>query len=490
MHLRSALVRTPTVLFTALAGSAASADTLYWNAEYVAGSPASWNEAANWSTDAEGTTPASALPTLLDDVIFNSTPYGNDANQTRISVDIAARSLTFDTTSTVRLSQTNSTRILSLGEGGITVNSEASGITIGESTGSLFTEVTASQTWANNSNSGLSVRRLRVSNTATGDVTVTLSANGSGSISFANSIADSVDGTKRLGIVIDSAGTGTVSLQAASSGNVTSGGSWTGGTLVKRGTLLAGTATVGIGDIKLGDTSGDGNATLRVNTTTAFTTDLVVQAGNTGVSSLEFVVNGSATYAGNITLEDDLHVGVRNAGGGSSITGVISGSGNLIKGQYQGSNTTGMLTLRGVNTFSGDLVVNVGSLTLAEEGALTFYLGADGASNQVRGAGSNSVTFAGGFIFDFTNVSLTEDGMWQIVDVDSLNESFTSTFFIQGFTEIDNVWTNGLGFSFSEATGVLTYTAGLIPEPSAFAAFAGLGALGASALRRRRRAAA
>lgn len=48
----------------------------------------------------------------------------------------------------------------------------------------------------------------------------------------------------------------------------------------------------------------------------------------------------------------------------------------------------------------------------------------------------------------------------------------------------DNVWTNGTGFTFSESSGILTYSA--IPEPSTYAALVGASALGLTAFRRRR----
>ncbi|MFH1498994.1 MAG: hypothetical protein ABII82_14350, partial [Verrucomicrobiota bacterium] len=359
---RTALRRASSLLLAALTASSISAAPLYWNAA----SGSAWLTAGNWSTDAAGTTASGAVPTIDDDLIFNSTPFSANPNQTSIAGNVAARSLTFSGTSTMRLSQSG-TRTLLLGGGGITVNSGATGITIGESTNSLYTEATVSQTWANNSASSLSVRRVRASNSASGDVTLTLSANSTGNISFNNSIEDSLDGTKKLVVVIDSAGTGTVSLLAST---------WTGGTTVKRGILQAGSANIGAGSVTLGDTTGNGNATLRVNTTALFNTNLVVQAGNTGVSTLEFITSPvGGTYAGNISLAGDLVVGVRNVGGGSFINGVISGTGNLIKGQYQGSNTTGMLTLGGINTHSGDTIVNLGAFTLADDAALTFYIG-------------------------------------------------------------------------------------------------------------------
>lgn len=449
------------------------ANTLYWNAA----SGSSWATAANWSTDAAGATPSAFAPTSADNLIFNSSPFNSTANQVVTSADIAASSLTFAGTSTMRVSQTNTTKALTLGSGGITVNNGMTGVTIGESTGSLFTDASANQTWANNSTGGLTVRRLRASNSASGNVAVTLSANSSGSIGFNNSIEDSLDGTKKLSIIIDSSGTGTVTLLAST---------WSGGTTVKRGVLSTSSAAIGASDVTLGDTSGSNNATLRINTTSAVTTNLVSQSGNTGINTLEFITATSGIYGGNIALNGDLTVGVRSVTGGSAINGVISGAGNLIKGQYQGSNSTGLLTLGGINTYSGNTVVNVGSFTLADNAALTFYIGGNGVNNQVKGAGTNVATFDGDFIFNLTSANLTNGNSWTIVDGGSLNKSFSATFLVQGFTESNNVWTNGSGFSFSEATGILSYSA--VPEPSTFALLGGAAVLLLAAARRRRTA--
>jgi autotransporter-associated beta strand protein len=458
------------------------AATLYWDAA----TSSSWHTATNWSTDLAGDTQSAAVPTSGDDLIFNSTPFNGASNATAISQDIAARSLTFASGNTVRLSQNNSTRILSLGAGGITVNNGSGGITIGESSGSLFTEATTNQTWTNNSANTLTVRRLRASNNAAGDVTVTLSVNGNSTnnlLTFANSISDSADGTKKLAIVIDSAGTGGVTLLA--SGTPTAGGAWTGGTTVKRGVLAASTTTIGSGSITLGHTSGSETATLRIGTNAGFTSNLTVQA-NSGTNILEFTSTSTGSSASSaITLNGNLNVGVRNVTGGTTLSGVISGSGDLIKGTYQGSATTGLLTLSGANTYSGDTTINNGAFTLAETGSLTFYIGANGVNNQVNGISTGAVAFNGTFNLDLTNAAAANGNSWTLVSLAAV-ETYGVGFSFANFSDADNdnVWTNG-GWSFSEATGILSYSA--IPEPSTYALLAGAGFLAYAGIRRKGR---
>ena len=452
------------------------AANLYWDA--AATSP--WLTATNWSTDLAGENQAAAAPTISDDVIFNSTPFNGAANSAAVGGNIAARSLTFSSGAGMTLSHGNNTWSLALGAGGITVGEGSSG-TIGTSSGSLFTEATVSQTWANNSSGALTVRRLRASNSATGVTTVTLSANSTGNISFNNSISDSADGTKQLGIVIDSAGTGTVTLLGAGTSS-TSGGTWTGGTTVRRGVLAVGTAAVGTGSVNIGASSGN-TATLRIgNNTIAFTSSIVADSSS-GTNQLELSsTTAGTTVSSSITLDGNLTVAANRS---STISGAITGSGDLIKGQFQGGNSA-LLTLTGTNTYSGDTVINNGAFTLGEVGSLTFYIGADGVNNQVNGTTNSAVNFIGSFNFNVTSAELVDGNSWTIVNLANTAESYGVGFTVAGFNydAQENVWTNG-GFTFDTTSGLLTYAA--IPEPASFAALAGAGLLGLALMRRQRR---
>ena len=117
----------------------------------------------------------------------------------------------------------------------------------------------------------------------------------------------------------------------------------------------------------------------------------------------------------------------------------------------------GTLTLSDVNTYTGDTMINGGGLTLDQGGALTFYIETNGVNNRVDGTGT--ANFSGTFIFDLTGASANAGDSWMIVDVGTLSESFGSTFSVQGFTETSagsGVWTLN-GYSFNEATGLLTF---------------------------------
>lgn len=201
------------------------------------------------------------------------------------------------------------------------------------------------------------------------------------------------------------------------------------------------------------------------------TVDILVGTTVGGISFDQSVVShaftiGNLTGAGNLLLADNagspnavaLTVGNNNAP--ATYSGVLSGAGSLIKAG------TGTLLLSGANTFTGDMEVNDGTLTLQSAGMLTFKIGASGINNGISGAGT--INLDGQFVFDLSGTSGA--GTWGIVDVGSLTETFGSTFAVQGFTETapsSGIWTMG-GYTFEEATGILS----AVPEPSTWALLA------------------
>ena len=111
----------------------------------------------------------------------------------------------------------------------------------------------------------------------------------------------------------------------------------------------------------------------------------------------------------------------------TEFSGIISGTGGLTK--VGASNS---LTLKANNTYTGDTLVNNGTLALASTGGLKFVIGADGVNNKISGIGAGTVTLDGIFIFDLTSASTIIGDSWNIVDAANLIESYGSTFTVGG----------------------------------------------------------
>lgn len=213
---------------------------------------------------------------------------------------------------------------------------------------------------------------------------------------------------------------------------------------------------------------------------------LMTRDANDAGQDPKLVFASSATIAlGGNTLF--LHSALRPDNAGIELNGVISGTGGLTQqaSTLSGAGTaTGVTTLNAVNTYTGDTLVNNGTLSLSSTGGLKFVIGADDVNNMISGTGAGSVILDGLFTFDLAGASTTPGDSWNIVDIANLNESFGSNFAVFGFTPdlggvLWNGSANGASYQFSEGTGVLT----VVPEPRA----ALLGGIGLLALLRRRR---
>ncbi len=308
-------------------------------------------------------------------------------------------------------------------------------------------------------------------------------------------------GTQIEGINVTAAndsalGTGTVTLQGANNNaaalTLTSASPALGGL---RGT--DGTVTI--------NPSG-GSAALAIganNESTLFLGTIAQGAGKTGsltkVGSGDFVLGGTASYTGATTVSagrftvaglvasSDITVqsGATLALAGGRVQAVTIDSGASLVG----SGTVGNLALDG-NLAIGS---SPGTLALADGASLTFGAGSVstfeftsasfglGSYDRVAGAAggaAESVVFDGtlNLVFSGGGYALG-DNVARIFDFDSISGSFLAV----STSGLDT----GLAATFNPATGYISITTA-IPEPSALAALAGLGALGVAALRRRR----
>jgi autotransporter-associated beta strand protein len=220
-----------------------------------------------------------------------------------------------------------------------------------------------------------------------------------------------------------------------------------------------------------------GSGSIIFNNDDASTNLLTISSGQTLTGALTVQVGGdkmtgSTAALGAVTLSGDL------IGNGSL---VVTSSGNPANTALFGK---GQLNLSGTNTYTGNTLVNSGTLTLADSGGLSFTIGASGVNNQISGTSSGTVNLDGIFTFDLTSAGTTPGDFWNIVDLANLGTvTFGSNFSVADFTDAGSgLWNRNFGgvdYQFSTTSGALS----VIPEPTS--AMAGL-LLTLGLLRRRR----
>lgn len=134
----------------------------------------------------------------------------------------------------------------------------------------------------------------------------------------------------------------------------------------------------------------------------------------------------------------------------TSWSGNISGAGSLTK--------TGpaLLILGGANTFSGNAVVEDGTLQVSSSGSLRFVVGGNGTNSALTGTGTAVID--GQFAFELAAASTVVGHSWKIVS-DGLAASYGTSFLVTGFNGSGGNWTNatkGVNYVFAQSDGTLT----------------------------------
>jgi autotransporter-associated beta strand protein len=488
------------------------AQTTTWDGD----TDSSFNNAANWSNGAPGAANAA---------IFSSS---SALNLTSISVtpNIAPAGITVSSpASNVGIVINGTAAVLNVGASGITLNGTRDlTVTKGTSTSFTFLAVGATQDWNISSGRTLSIVNSAPAGeydiNATG-ATVTIKGGGTVAVTAANF---DIGQTNTNTVVVDGAtlntstgirlgqnntGVGNLTIKSGSVnvgtfvqfGNGTTPGAGASGNLVMEGGSILKTAQIiAAAGAKASTVTFDG-ATVRA------TTDAVnlIGSGNfttsIGDSGLTVDTNGNDTLTGNSVAIAGI------MGDKSGEVGVLTKSG------------LGTLTLSAANTFTGATTVSAGTLALGAAGTLagttynvasgaefdvsaksayslagvTLKLGAGTGTSGFFDAGTADLTLGGNLIIDFSTA--TPDASYDFFGFGTQASSFSGVSFsgaIIGSLALTSTdtWTGTVGgydWTFSETTGVLS-SVSAIPEPSSFAVLAGLGALGAASLRRRRRA--
>jgi autotransporter-associated beta strand protein len=271
--------------------------------------------------------------------------------------------------------------------------------------------------------------------------------------------------------------------------NPTAANTYSGGTVIESGVLQAGrTGSLGAGAVQLGVSGGGSASLISQRAGWTYSNDITVASGAIGTLVIGTGVdtgNFNSTFTGDIAVNNALTILAQSSTGYDlRFNGALSGDGDITKtgaGLWRVSNAN--------NTWTGNLDIQTGGFELANTGRLNFVLGDSGATNSITGAGS--ADFSGVFVID--DSAITTDGSWQLVDLTNLDAAFGASFTLRLLTETETFADLGEGvyqfenWTFSSLTGVLT-TSSTVPEPSTFAALAGLGAIGLVAMRRRSRA--
>jgi autotransporter-associated beta strand protein len=257
-------------------------------------------------------------------------------------------------------------------------------------------------------------------------------------------------------IAVGGNGAGTLTLN---SGSVTMAAATTKNLVLGSGATGAGTANLNGGTMSvLGVAKGSGTAVFNFNGGT-------LKANANNASFLTGLTTANVRNNGAVIDNNGKTITINQALLHSTIGGDNAKDGGLI------SLGAGMLTLSGANTYSGDTVVNGGTLTLDAAGTLTYYIGANGANNQITGNGTGNLTLNGTFNFDLSGADDTIGNSWTIVNQANVNTVYGGSFAVAGFTQSGTQWTSG-DYVFDQSTGILNVMA--VPEPGV-TAFTALG---------------
>jgi|694.fasta_scaffold34138_2 autotransporter-associated beta strand protein len=129
-------------------------------------------------------------------------------------------------------------------------------------------------------------------------------------------------------------------------------------------------------------TSGTGGAATYTNVIFPSAGTVVFNKDDQATAALTITSSGS--LAGNLTV--DTTQGGANAVGNVFLDGVFSGAGGLVKA---GTGTSGLLILRGANTYTGTTRINAGTLQLGNSGTI----GSLSTSSAITGSSGGTLAF-------------------------------------------------------------------------------------------------
>jgi autotransporter-associated beta strand protein len=147
-----------------------------------------------------------------------------------------------------------------------------------------------------------------------------------------------------------------------------------------------------------------------------------------------------------------------------TVSAVLWNNGSITK------NGNGILTLSGVNSYTGNTIVSDGSLMISPSGGLRFRPTSFSTNNVVTGTDASSLSFLGTVVLDLTNANTTDGNFWQLFNLDSftsnipvLTPAAVISTSLGSFSETSlGIWklpVTGGEWIFTETDGSLTYNA-------------------------------
>jgi autotransporter-associated beta strand protein len=238
---------------------------------------------------------------------------------------------------------------------------------------------------------------------------------------------------------------------------------FSGGVNLNAGTVIVRNAATaaGTGVITLGAADGAESAALAVagapGAARTFANPVTVQSGDGARTILNHDNGLVPTLSGTITLYRNIEFNVTDYSGTQNsvvVSGAISGAGGIRK------NGTGTLEFAGTNTFSGDLVVNSGTVILAGGGSLRLMIGSNGTGSRLSGEGS--LILHGTLEMNLEGAGTVSGDSWPAVTAG--NVTYGAGFSVSGFTNRGGgLWTKeiseGTEYRFNQANGMLTVEA-------------------------------
>jgi autotransporter-associated beta strand protein len=283
--------------------------------------------------------------------------------------------------------------------------------------------------------------------------------------------------------------TGNSTLAAGSTvNNLSANTTITSGTFTVNGTLQNGIAVGGAGNTLNGNGIVGGTTTVNGGTiggTLALTT--LVATGNSTIAGSVTASSGTTVQSGGVlNVNGTLGGGVLTIDSGATLkgNGIVSFA-TTVNGELAPGASPGLLTFSDTLTLAGSTTMEINGL-IRHNGVTGDYDAVD-VTNQLTYGGTLTMSFG---------ASTAAGNSYNLFDFGSQTGSFSSVsvggLYSASLTNSSGIWSgddtvNLLTFTFTQSNGVLsvtTYTP--IPEPSAYAALAGVGMIGFALYRRRR----